>query len=205
MNMRKYRDLLNFFLSLILIWLYIPHLLIYFFSKNKNLIDQDLNNQFKKIDIQLTNFWGLLFFLHSNSYYRKIFYHRIGIIPGLLVGWWRPGCKYFKISLTTKIDGGLLFAHPYSTILNAESIGKNFSFRHLTTIGNKGDNSNRPIIGDNVTLGATVTIIGKINIGNNVIIGAGSVITKNIPSDCTVVGNPARIIRRNGNPTDEKL
>lgn len=38
-------------------------------------------------------------------------------------------------------------------------------------------------------------VIGKIMIGNNVIIGAGAVVTKDIPDDCVVVGNPARIIK----------
>jgi serine O-acetyltransferase len=122
-----------------------------------------------------------------------------------MIGWWRPGCKYFIISKTTKIGGGILFAHPYSTIINAESIGENFSFRHLTTLGNKFDDSKRPTIGDNVMLGASVIIIGEITVGNNVVVGAGSVVTKNVPDNCTIVGNPARIIIRNGLRVDEKL
>ena len=83
-------------------------------------------------------------------------------------------------------------AHPYSTIINAESIGSNFSCIHCTTIGAyKG----RPVIGDNVSLGANVVIIGNIHIGNNVTIGAGSVVVKDLPDNCVAVGNPARIIK----------
>ena len=84
-------------------------------------------------------------------------------------------------------------AHPYSTIINAESIGKNFRCIHLTTIGAKSEG--RPTIGDNVSLGANVTIIGNIHIGNNVTIGAGSVVVKDITDNCIVVGNPAKVIR----------
>lgn len=43
-----------------------------------------------------------------------------------------------------------------------------------------------------------MTVIGNINIGNNVTIGAGSVVIKSIPDNCVVVGNPARIVKKNG-------
>lgn len=52
-----------------------------------------------------------------------------------------------------------------------------------------------PTIGDNVTIGANAVIIGDIMIGNNVTIGAGAVVTKSIPDNCIVVGNPARVIK----------
>ena len=50
-------------------------------------------------------------------------------------------------------------------------------------------------IGDNVWIGGGVTIIGGVKIGQNSIIGAGSVVTKNIPAGVIVAGNPAKIIR----------
>lgn len=49
-------------------------------------------------------------------------------------------------------------------------------------------------IGDRVFIGANSTILMGITIGNDVIVGAGSVVTKDIPDDCIVAGNPARII-----------
>jgi serine O-acetyltransferase len=94
------------------------------------------------------------------------------------------------------LGSGLSYFHPYSTILNAKKIGDNFSFKHLTTIGNKNDDEKlRPTILNNVTLGSNVIIFGDIIIGNKVIIGAGTVVTKSIPDNAVVVGNPAKIIK----------
>lgn len=101
-----------------------------------------------------------------------------------------------KIFRDTKIDGGMMCFHPFATVINAKSIGRNFEFRNGLTIGNKGnDNSLLPTIGNDVTVGANAVIIGDINIGNNVIIGAGSVVVKDVPSGVVVAGNPAQIIR----------
>ncbi|WP_417197798.1 serine acetyltransferase [Bizionia sp.] len=103
-------------------------------------------------------------------------------------------CKLFR---STEIAGGLMCYHPFATVINAKSIGRNFQFRNGLTVGNKGnDNSQLPIIGNDVSVGANVVIIGAITIGDQVTIGAGSVVVKDVPSHCVVAGNPAKIIRR---------
>ena len=50
-------------------------------------------------------------------------------------------------------------------------------------------------IGDNCFIGNYAVIMPGVKIGNEVIIGAGSIVTKDIPSNCIAAGNPARIIR----------
>ena len=138
--------------------------------------------------------WLLLIdMLHNNRYYRTLFYHRIGAISSLLISWYRPGDKYFRIRSGMPIGEGMWIAHPYSTILNAESIGRNFRCIHCTTLG-AGKNG-IPTLGDNVSLGANVVIVGSVKIGNNVIIGAGSVVVKDIPDNSVAAGNPAKVIK----------
>jgi len=53
------------------------------------------------------------------------------------------------------------------------------------------------IIGKNCFIAVNSTILPGVNIGNEVVVGAGSVVTKNVPSNVIVAGNPARIIRQN--------
>lgn len=51
-------------------------------------------------------------------------------------------------------------------------------------------------IGDNVWIGGSVTILPGVRIGNNVTIGAGSVVTRDIPDNVVAVGNPCRVIKK---------
>jgi len=51
-------------------------------------------------------------------------------------------------------------------------------------------------IGDNVWIGGRAVINPGVNIGNNVVIASGSVVTKDVPDNVVVGGNPARILKR---------
>ena len=196
MNKRKIRDSLRLIGAIGFAWLYIPHMLVYAMGRGKKLINSDLYKYERQVNIPLkANILLLIYLLHNNRWFRNIFYYRIGPMWDLLIGWWRPGDKSLIIPYSTKIGKGLLMAHAYATVLNAESIGDNFSFIHCTTIGKK--DGGRPVIGNNVSLGANVVIIGDVKIGNNVIIGAGSVVVKDIPDNSVAVGNPARVIKTN--------
>lgn len=199
MNIRNkylYRFYLQFFFSLLFSWLYIPHILMLAISGQRAVIKEDVTRIMERRKIKICWFCGLIFLLNTDSYYRVIFYHRIGPIRSLFIKWLRPGNKYFILSHDMRLGQGFLPSHPFSTILNANSIGNNFECRQCSTVGDKHYKYNRPTIGDNVTCGANCIIIGKITIGNNVTIGAGCVVVKDIPDNCVVVGNPARIIKR---------
>lgn len=96
------------------------------------------------------------------------------------------------------IGPGLKLSHLGGVIVNGDArIGKNFSVRPYTVIGNKveGERNSAPMIGDNVNVGCNVSVIGSIIIGDNVVIGAGSVVVKDVPSNCVVGGNPAKVLK----------
>ena len=60
----------------------------------------------------------------------------------------------------------------------------------------KGLFNDKPInIGDNVWLGANVTVLPGVTIGKNSVIGAGSIVTKDIPENVVAVGNPCKVVR----------
>lgn len=181
---------------LVFSWLFMwPLVIIYLFSPQKKNIIEDVEKDMSYRNASFRGLNALVYVLFLDKFYRTLFYYRIGKWS-MLVNWlWRGDSSF---SVTSGIIGGGVFCiHPTSTYLNAQKIGRDFTCRQNTTIGNKLDNrpKERPIIGDNVTVGANVVIIGNVNIGDNVIIGAGSVVVKDIPNNAVVVGNPARIIK----------
>ncbi|MBI5699883.1 serine O-acetyltransferase [Candidatus Saganbacteria bacterium] len=79
-------------------------------------------------------------------------------------------------------------------------IGDDVLMYQGVTLGGTGKEHGKrhPTIGNNVVIGAGAIILGNIKIGDNSRIGAGAVVTKPVPPNSTVVGNPARVIVREG-------
>jgi serine O-acetyltransferase len=106
--------------------------------------------------------------------------------------------KYgIDIHCTTKIGYGLYIGHGGPLVVNPTTvIGHNVNLSQFTTIGANGG-TQAAEIGDNVYIGPNVCIVNHVVIGHNATIGAGSVVTKNIPANATAVGNYAKVIHFN--------
>lgn len=103
--------------------------------------------------------------------------------------------RIIQIPKNTLIGYGLYIGHNGPVIVNNTAvIGNNVNLSQFTTIGS---HTSAARIGDNVYIGPGVSIVGPVNIGNNVTIGAGSIVTKDIPDNATAVGNYAKVINYN--------
>lgn len=115
--------------------------------------------------------------------------------------------KYHLEIFSKNIKEGLYIGHPYCITINENAIvGKNCNIHKGVTIGqeNRGDRKGTPIIGDNVWIGINSTIVGKINIGNNVLIAPNSYVNRNIPDNSIVFGNPC-IIKSDNDATKDYI
>lgn len=136
---------------------------------------------------QICGRWSMPFSLIS-IFFRVLYQISVEWVLGIELPW------------DTQIGSSFQLQHGVGLVVNHETIiGENCVLRNSTTIGNKkladGSYSAAPKIGNHVDIGANVVIIGAITIGDNAIIGAGSVVVKDVPEGAVVVGNPARVIR----------
>ena len=101
--------------------------------------------------------------------------------------------KQIQIPPHTKIGYGLYIGHGGPLVCNETAvIGNNCNLSQWTTIGtNEGSAA---VIGDNVYIGPSCCIVEHVRIGNNVTIGAGAVVTKDIPDNATAAGNYAKVL-----------
>lgn len=137
--------------------------------------------------------------LRNVEYYKNV---RHDIVGKMLLLWhfflfkrlsWKLKCS---INPNT-VGPGLKFYHIGAFIHIGKdcSIGKNFTFPGGLVIGKGKEGICRVTIGDNCFVGINTTILGKVNIGNNVTIGAHSLVISDIPDNAVAVGVPAKVIK----------
>jgi len=192
MNIRLIRDLFNLLKSL----LFLPFLvLLWLIILKSNHFKEDINiNSIESLKGQGL-FLNFCYLMVNNMYFRVLYLHRLKFVFNYFLKPFLFVPSNFIISPLCQIKGGLKILHPFSTIINAKSIGPNCVIRNNTTLGNKFDNSIlKPEIGSNVNIGVGTIIIGDVIVGDNVIIGAGTVVTKSIKENTIVVGPKNRFI-----------
>lgn len=169
-------------------------LYVYKRSSVKDIIDEDIAHWKEILKLEGTHKELLIYLLRVKPEFRNLFYYRIGgirIISRLMKIFLPPLSSLYI--WTQDIGGGLFIQHGFATVIAANKMGKHCFVNQQVTIGYKGDKA--PVIGDNVTVTCGAKILGGISIGNNVTVGANSVVVKDVPPDVTVAGIPSKIIR----------
>jgi serine O-acetyltransferase len=143
--------------------------------------------------------------LYAFPEFRGIYYHRLstGNPAGRLAG--RLAARIWKsvpgLDLSgTPIGPGLFISHGQGTVLSAERIGADLWVHQGVTVGWDYQGARRPVIGDNVFIGAGAKILGAIDVGDGSRIGANAVVVCDVPAGATAVGIPAQIRLRSGDP-----
>ena len=113
--------------------------------------------------------------------------------------------KYgFQILPNTKIGKGLYIGHRGPVVINGlAEIGDNCTLTHIVNIGqtNRGKKAGCPKIGNKVFIGAGAVVVGKIVIGDNVLIAPNAYVNFDVPDNSIVTGNPA-VIKQHANATE---
>jgi len=104
-----------------------------------------------------------------------------------------------------QIGRGMFIDHGMGVVIGETAIVGDYALIYQgVTLGGTGKESGKrhPTLGENVVVGAGAKVLGNLNIGDRVRIGAGSVVLRDVPADCTVVGVPGRIVYRAGERVD---
>ncbi len=99
------------------------------------------------------------------------------------------------------IGKGFFIDHGMGVVIGETAeIGNNCTLYQGATLGGTGKDTGKrhPTLGNNVMVGAGARVLGPVTIGNNVKIAAGAVVLHSVPDNCTAVGIPAKIVRRDG-------
>ncbi|WP_282017537.1 serine O-acetyltransferase [Salegentibacter mishustinae] len=161
------------------------------------------NNSVIILLVSQQGLWALFVYRINNSIYKR----RIPVIlkrPLLLIGLFFQKMieiiTGISLPYSAEIGSSCYIGHFGGIIINAKAIiGRNCNISQGVTIGVSGRGSNRgvPIIGDSVYIGVNAVLAGKIEIGDQVVVAANSLVTRSVPSKKTVMGVPAEVVSEN--------
>lgn len=157
-----------------------------------------------KLEVILTysGFHAILGYRLAHFVYKKLKLRLLARIISQIV-------RFFtgvEIHPAAEIDGGLFIDHGAGVVIGETTvIGKNCTLYQGVTLGGTGKDTGKrhPTLEDNVMVSAGAKVLGPITIGKGSKIGSGSVVLKDVPSDCTVVGIPGRVVKRHGVRTND--
>lgn len=109
--------------------------------------------------------------------------------------------KYgIEIHPAAKIGNGVFIDHGMGVVIGETAIvGDNCTIYQGVTLGGTGKDKGKrhPTLGNNVLVGCGAKLLGNFTVGDNVKIAANAVVLSDVPENCTCVGIPARIVKRN--------
>lgn len=146
------------------------------------------------------SFYAILFHKVAHRFYKRKLYFIARLISQ--ISRWITG---IEIHPGAKIGKRLFIDHGMGVVIGETcEIGDNVTIYQGVTLGGTGKEKGKrhPTIGDNVMIGAGAKVLGPFKVGNNSRIGSGSVVLKEIPENCTCVGIPARIVKRDNQKID---
>ena len=97
------------------------------------------------------------------------------------------------------IGEGLFIDHGDGVVIGETTvIGNNVTLYQGVTLGGTGKDTGKrhPTIEDDVVVGAGAKVLGPFTVGRGSKVGAGAIVLKEVPPECTVVGNPGRVVRK---------
>lgn len=159
-------------------------------GEQKRLIDADRRQWYRWQHIR-GGWTGFAYLVANYPEYRSVLYRRMGP-KRILFSWWLRPLRDLYIN-TRSIGGGLIIQHGFSTIISAQKIGENCKIYHHVTLGYNHE-LQAPVLGNNVEVCCGAKVLGGVTVGDNVLIGAGALVVKDVPANTVVGGVPARVI-----------
>ena len=143
-----------------------------------------------------SGFHALVFYRVSHGLYRAHLFCRARLVSQL--GRFFTGVE---IHPGATIGKGLFIDHGSGVVIGETAVvGDYCTLYQGVTLGGTGKDKGKrhPTLGDNVLVGAGAKVLGPFTVGSNSKIAAGAVVLNEVPPDCTAVGVPARVVKRNG-------
>lgn len=142
------------------------------------------------------SFWAVVNHRIAHSLYKKCL-----LVPARFVSQLSRFLTGIEIHPGATIGKRFFIDHGAGIVIGETAeIGDNVMLYHGVTLGGTGKQKNKrhPTVEDNVMIGAGTIVLGPVTIGANTKIGAGSVVTQDLPPNVTAVGSPVMIVRKDG-------